>query len=142
MNPKYRPAILVAAILVLMAPYLGFVMYYSQRFPPNHWSSWFTNILLVWFTANFLVLFVFMRLMRRMFPTQPVDPEKARVFGRNAARYSTRLVMLWVGLFFYGLVQTIRGKVPIERAIPAGIFLLFFILLFGWGVYRAKRGSS
>jgi len=40
------------------------------------------------------------------------------------------------------LVLTVQRKVPIERAIPAGAFLLFFIGLFGWGIYRAKRGSA
>jgi hypothetical protein len=31
------------------------------------------------------------------------------------------------------------SKIPLERAIPAGAFLLFFIALFGWSVYRDKR---
>jgi len=141
-NPKYRPAIIIGMVFVLMAPYLGFVMYYSQRFPPNHWPSWFTNTILVWFTANFLLVLMLMRLIRRAFRNHAVDTEKARVFEQNAVRYSMRLVSFWVVLFLYGLVLTVQRKVPIERAIPAGAFLLFFIGLFGWGIYRAKRGSA
>ena len=128
-------------LVILMAPYLGFAIYYSQRFQPNHVPSWFTNTVTIWFTANFLIGMLLLRLIRRVFPNQVVDPEKSRLFLQSMVRYSTRLVILWVGLFFYGLIETIRGRVPIERAIPAGIFLLFFIGFTGWGIYRAKRAT-
>jgi hypothetical protein len=143
MNPRYRSAIFLGMLLALIVPYLGFTIYYSLQFPSGHGPSWFTNTILIWFTANFLIgTFLFPRLMRRIFSNQVVDPEKSRVFLQNVVRYSTRLVILWVGLFLYGLIETIRGKVPIERAIPAGIFLLFFIGFTGWGLYRAKRATS
>lgn len=142
MNPRFRPVILVVSTLLLMGPYLGFVTYYSQRFPSNHWPLWFTNTILIWFVANFLVLMLVTRLTRRMFPIQITDAEKAHVVGQNAVRYATRLVIFWVGLFLYGLIQTMRGKVPIERAVPAGLFLLLFLGFFGWRIYRAKRGIS
>lgn len=127
---------------VLMAPYLGFVIYYSQRFPPNHWPSWFTNIILVWFIVNFVTLMLLMRLTRRLFKTGVVEIEKARVYGERALRTSTRLVIFWSLLFLYGVVQTARGKFPLERAIPAGAFLLFFIVLFAWSIYRSKRARK
>jgi small-conductance mechanosensitive channel len=88
--------------LALMAPYLGFAIYYSQRFPPNHVPSWFTNTLAIWFSANFLIGMLLLRLMRRVFPSQVVDPEKSRVFLQSMVRYSTRLVILWVGLNILG----------------------------------------
>ena len=62
MNPKYRPAFILGMVFVLMAPYFGFVIYYSQRFPPNHWPSWFTNAILIWFIVNFVTLMLLMRL--------------------------------------------------------------------------------
>ena len=142
MKPRFRAIVLVAVAFLLMAPYLGFVMYHSQRFPSNHWPLWFTNTILIWFVANFLVLMLVTRLMGRMVPSQVRDAERASVVWQNVVRYATRLVIFWVGLFLYGSIQTIRGKFPIERAIPAGCFLLFFIGVFGWGVYRAKRGLS
>ena len=55
MNPKLRPGLFVESVFVLMAPYLGFVMYYSQRFPSNQWPSWFTETIAVWFIANFVL---------------------------------------------------------------------------------------
>jgi hypothetical protein len=75
MNPKYRPAMFFGIVLVLMAPYLGFVMYYSQRFPSNQWPAWFTNTIAVWFIVNFLLIVL---LVKRIFRGQVVDAEKAR----------------------------------------------------------------
>ena len=142
MNPKYRPAFILGMVFVLMAPYFGFVIYYSQRFPPNHWPSWFTNTIAIWCIVNFVTLMLLMRLTRRLFKTGIVDIEKARAYGERALRTSTRLVIFWSLLFLYGVVQTARGKIPLERAIPAGAFLLFFIALFGWSIYRSKRARK
>ena len=61
---------------------------------------------------------------------------------RKAIRTSACLVIFWSLLFLYGVIQTVRGKIPLERSIPAGAFLLFFIGLFGWSLYRAKRGKG
>ena len=83
-----------------------------------------------------------MRLSRGLSKNQPVDAEKARVFAEKAVRHGVRLLMFWGLLFLYGAVQTLRGKFPLERAIPAGAFLLFFIGLFGWALYRAKRSRK
>jgi hypothetical protein len=138
MNPKLRPAVFMGTVFVLMAPYFGFVLYYSRRFPSNQWPSWFTNTIAVWFIANFLAFMLLMQLARRLFKSQPVDPEKAMAFAEKAQRTSVRLVVFWILLFLYGTVQTARGKFPLERAIPAGAFLLFFIGLFGWSIYRVK----
>jgi len=140
MNPKYRPAIFFGIVFVLMAPYLGFVTYYSQRFPSNQWPAWFTNAIAVWFIANFLIIVV---LVKRIFrgQVQVVDPEKARSVVEKSVRTSTRLVIFWSLLFLYGVKETIQGKIPLSRTIPAGAFLLVFIGIFGWGVYRAKRGK-
>ncbi len=136
MNPKYRPAIFFGIVLVLMAPNLGFVMYYSQRFPSNQWPTWFTNTIAVWFIGNFLIIVL---LVKRIFRGQVLYPEKARSVGEKSVRTSTRLVIFWSLLFLYGVKETIQGKFPLSRAIPAGAFLLVFIGIFGWGVYRAKR---
>ena len=136
MNPKYRPAVFFGIVFVLMAPYLGFVMYYSQRFPSNQWPAWFTNTIAVWFIANFLIIVL---LVKRILRGQVLDPEKADSVRKKSVRTSTRLVIFWSLLFLYGVKETIQGKSPLSRAIPAGAFLLVFIGIFGWGVYRAKR---
>jgi|ERR1700733_6657468 hypothetical protein len=142
MNPKYRSILFLAIVFVVMAPYLGFVMYYSQQFPPNHWPSWFTNTIAVWFIANFLALMLAVRLTRRLFANQVVDVAKAQVVSQKSLRMSIRLVSFWSVLFLFATVQTVRGKIPLERAIPAGAFILFFIGLFGWSIYRAKYSKE
>jgi di/tricarboxylate transporter len=142
MNPKYRPAVFLGAVFVLMAPYFGFVMYYSRQFPPNQWPSWFTNTIAIWFILNFLAIMLLVRLTRRLFKNQVVDVEKARVLGERALRSNIRLVIFLSLLFLYGVIQTVRGKIPLERAIPAGAFLLFFVGVFGWSVYRATHAGK
>ena len=139
MNPKYRPAILFGIVFVLMAPYLGFVMYYSQRFPSNQWPAWFTNTIAVWFIANFLII---MLLVKRIFRGQAVEPQKARRASAIAQIVGSYLLIVWSGFFLYGAKETIQGKLPLNHAIPAGAFLLFFIGILGWGLYRARRGKA
>ena len=83
-----------------------------------------------------------MRLTRRIFRNQVVDVEKARAVEEKATRTSTRLVIFWSLLFLYGVVEAVRGEFPLKRAIPAAALLVLFIGIFGWGLYRAKRGKS
>jgi len=138
MNPKYRGVVFLGMSFVLMAPYLGFALYYSRQFPPNQLPSWFTNTLLIWFTANFLALMLLVRLTRKIFKHQVVDVETARIPAERTVRTTIRLVIFWSLLFLYGVIKTVQGKIPLERAVPAGAFLLFFTALFGWNIYRAK----
>jgi hypothetical protein len=139
MNSKYRLVVLFGIVFVLMAPYLGFVMYYSQRFPPNQWPAWFTNTIAVWFIANFLI---FTLLTKKIFKGQAVEPKKARRASARVQIVSWYLLIVWSVLFLYGAKETIQRKIPLNRAIPAGAFLLFFIGIFGWGLYRARRGKT
>ena len=147
MNPKFRSIVLVGATFALMLPYLAFVMYFSMRLPQNHWPLWFTNTILIWFAANFLALTL---LARRIFEKQGSTEQQ------NALRTSTKtkpavwimrivasyLVLVWSVLFLIGLIGTIQGKYAPSRAIPAGAFLLFFIGLFGWSIYRSFRSKA
>lgn len=139
MNQKYRAAAFLGSVLLLMAPYLGFVLYYSQRFPADRWPSWFTDTIAVWFITNFLLL---MLLAKRIFRGQVVEPQRARRASTIAQIVVSYLLIVWSLLFLYGVRETIRGDVPLGRAIPAGAFLLFFIGLFGWSLYRARRGKA
>jgi len=82
------------------------------------------------------------RLTRRLFANQVVDVAKAQVVSQKSLRMSIRLVSFWSVLFLFATVQTVRGKIPLERAIPAGAFILFFIGLFGWSIYRAKYSKE
>jgi len=73
---------------------------------------------------------------------QVVDAERARIATAKSASLSTRLLIVGSLFFLYGVRETMRGKIPLDRAVPAGAFLLFFIGIVGWAVYRAKRGKT
>jgi hypothetical protein len=139
MNPKYRLAVLFGIVFVLMAPYLGFVMYYSQRFPSNQSPAWFTNTIAVWFIANFLIIAL---LTKKIFRGQAVQPKKARRASAILQIFGSYLLIVWTAFFLYGARETIQGKAPLNRAIPAGAFLMFFIGMLGWGLYSARRGKT
>ena len=139
MNPRYKQAALVGITVALMIPYLGFVLFFSSRFPSGLSPSWFTNTILVWFTSNFLLGFL---IARRMFRNQAVDSEVAqRVRSRSLLRVGY-LVIVWCGLFVYGVIGTIQGKYALNRALPAGAFLLFFIGLFGCSLCSSLRKKA
>jgi len=130
-----------------MVPYLVFVMYFSLRLPQNHWPIWFTNTIAVWFVANFLALTL---LARRMFKKRGTEePQVAQRTSTKTKRavwiiriVSSYLVLLWSVLFLLGVKGTIEGKYVLSRAIPAGAFLLFFIGIFGWSIYRSFQKSA
>jgi hypothetical protein len=67
MNPKYKRAFLVVA-LVWMAPYLGFVGYYSLQFPLGHWPSWLTFTAILWLIADAAGITLLMLAIKKMFP--------------------------------------------------------------------------
>ena len=111
-------------------------MYFSLRYPSGQWPGWFTNTIVAWFIANFVILTL---IIKRVFKNQVVDPQRA---SRALARWksiSLLLVIWWSALFLYEVIETIEGKYPLKRAIPAGAFLLFFIGIFGWSRYRSRR---
>jgi hypothetical protein len=44
-------------------------------------------------------------------------------------------------IFIMGVKGTMEGKYVLGRAIPAGAFLLFFIGIFGWSIYRTFKAK-
>lgn len=146
MNQKSRAAILVGTAFALTIPYIAFAVYFSLKFPLNHWPVWFTNILLAWFLANFVVVYL---IARRMAKKQLPATGKSKIQSRKTTAgvwifriFGSYLVLVWSVLFLYGVKGTVQEKYPLVRAIPAGAFLLFFILLFGWGIYRSFRPKA
>jgi hypothetical protein len=135
-KPKYKFLLL---ILALQLPYFGFVGYFATQFPSNHVPAWYADTLLVWFTANFLIALL---LGKRIFRDQVADAEKARAAVATSATVSNRLIIFWILFLLYGVIETARGKIPLNRAIPAGAFLLLFIGIFGWSAYRMGRVTN
>ena len=67
MNPKYKRAFIVVA-LVWMAPYFGFVGYYSLQFPLGHWPSWLIFTATSWLIANAVGIMPLVLAIKRIFP--------------------------------------------------------------------------
>jgi hypothetical protein len=126
-----------------MLPYMAFVLYFSRRFPSGHWPPWLGNTILIWFVTNFLVLFL---LAKKMFKAQGIGPQnppgvstKPQINVWIVRILISQLLLLWSFYFLQEVKETVQGKLPMNRAIPAGAFLLFFIAIFGWGLYRSLR---
>jgi phosphotransferase system glucose/maltose/N-acetylglucosamine-specific IIC component len=139
MNPRYRAAILLVTIFAIMAPFMGFVMYVVFRFPNGHWPGWVGNTMLAWFATNFFLAYL---LVRRTFKKQPGGSEKSSPLPKALLVPGSYLVILWCGLFIYGLNETIHRRIPLSRALPVGLFLLLFIGFFGWGIYQQLRRKA
>jgi len=143
MAPRSRTSFLVLAAVTLTTPYVAFAVYFSTRFPPNQWPMWFTNVLSVWFLANFVVLFLIgRRLSKKQRPASEIESmpsRKASVRVWILRIFGSYLVLAWSVFFLLCVNGTIRGEYPLNRAIPAGAFLLFFISMFSWGLYRSFR---
>lgn len=107
---------------------------------------WFTNLLLVWFLANVVVVYLVSRtLAKRQLPEAGkslTQSRKSNVRVWIVRMVGSYLVIVWTVLFFHGVKGTIQGEYPLVRAIPAGAFLLFFILVFAWGIYRSFRPKA
>ena len=143
MNPQRRAAVLVGTTVALTIPYIAFVLYFSLRFPPNHWPVWFTDILAVWFIANFVVVYLIgKRMAKKHAPTNTTEPRKASVGIWIFRVFGSYLVLVWIVLFLDGVKGTLQGKYPLARVIPAGAFLLFFISVFGWAIFRSFRSKA
>jgi hypothetical protein len=143
MSQRTRVVAFMGITFAVMLPYFGFVLYCSVRLPQNNWPLWATNTLLIWFIANFVVLMFVAKKFLKASPVGAQDVVQAGArtrFGIWQLR-SAALVIIWSGLFLYGVKGTIEGKYALNRALPAGAFLLFFIGLFGWNLYRSSRSS-
>ena len=145
MNPKRRPAVFFGITFALVLPYLGFVMYFVLRFQPDHLPIWFTNTLLIWFLAIFLILTM---IAKKIFKREPLTQEvpvvtaKRQIGLRVFQIIASYLVIVWIAFFCYGVKGVIQGRLQLNRALPAGAFLLFFICTFGWSIYRSWKEKS
>jgi hypothetical protein len=146
MNPRSRASVLVRSAVALTIPYVAFVVYFSLKLPENHWPRWFADVLLVWFLGNFVVVYLIARRMAKKDPAPTATPT-GQSRNNTALLWILRavgssLVIYWSVVFAKGVDGTIRGEYPLDRAIPAGAFLLFFILMFGFFVYRSFRPKA
>jgi hypothetical protein len=88
MNQRSRAAVLIGTAVGLTVPYVAFVVYFSFKLPKNHWPLWFTDLLLVWFVANFFAVYLIAKRMAKKHPSPntklPEQPRKTSLaYGRS-----------------------------------------------------------
>lgn len=133
MTPRRKFVLLIFALIV---PYMAFVMYFALRSiqPGQILPTWFPYFGLSYILGSMVLVMV---ASRRIFHNVPREASpKAQSTLRWARAWTMYLVAIWSGFFIYGACRTLKGDFPMERAIPAGAFLLAFIGLFSWSLYR------
>ena len=124
-----------------MLPYFAFAMYFALRIQEHPLPTWFPYFGMTYLLGSIiLVIFVNRRIARG---TQPQTTVQLRPAARIAARvYVGWLLAVWCGGFLWGVVETIKGKLEWQRAVPAGAFLLAFIAIFARLLYTDIKGPK
>src|SRR5690242_4628997 len=141
MKPKTK---ILALTFGLVLPYAAIATYFALRVQEHPLPNWFPYFGLSYILATILVVMLYSRKIHRR-----AKPEKAqrpkwiwRWLGRAWMAY---VVAVWSVLFLWGAYLTLRGDLGWQRSVPAGAFLLAFIVLFSWALhkdFKAQRKSA
>jgi hypothetical protein len=131
-KPKTKIVVLTVSLIL---PYLALVEYVAFRSPDNTLPIWLCYFGLSYILGTMIVVMAFSRRIYRAGQMEKVDKPKSGMTwkGRAGTGY---LIALWSGCFLWGAYQTILGNLDWRRAVPAGAFLLAFIALFSWSLYK------
>jgi hypothetical protein len=123
-----------ALIFALVLPYFAMAMYFVLRIQEHPLPIWFPYFGMAYLLGSIILIAVLSRKVARdSHPQTAVQPRPAvRLALRAWAGY---LIAAWCGFFLWGAVETIQGKLEWQRALPAGAFLLAFIVLFARWLY-------
>lgn len=132
MKPKTKILLLTFSLIL---PYFALAMHFALRIQEHPLPTWFPYFGLSYLLGTIVVVMVFSRKIHR--DAQPGTVQRPvsalRWIGRVWVGY---LVAVWAGLFLWGAYQTVSGNLEWQRALPAGAFLLAFIALFSWSLYK------
>ena len=135
----------VLLIFGMVLPYMAFVMYFALSMPSGtaRLPMWFAYFGMSYFLLCTVVAAVIGRKWFRNTVTTPLT-KKQSILARIGELWVLYLVIVWTGLFIYGVRDVISGELPLGRAIPGGLFLLAFIGIFSWSLHRsfqARKGK-
>lgn len=130
-------------MLILLLSYLVVLLYFivprGGRTEPLL-PGWFPYFALSYIFGSIVLVMAYSRKVVRDTPQEvSTAPSTASSWTKGWVIY---LIAIWSGFFIYGAYRTFKGDFPIERAIPAGGFLLAFIGLFGWSLYRDNQARK
>ena len=130
-----------ALVFGLVLPYFAFVMYFALRIQEHPLPTWFPYFGMTYLLGSIILVILVSRRIAR--GTQPQTTVQSRPAVRIAVRAGVGyLLAVWCGGFLWGAVETIKGKLEWQRAVPAGAFLLAFIGLFARLLYTDIKGSK
>ena len=90
--------------------------------------------------------FVARRLFKKQGAEEPrgalLNPTKAKLLVWIMRIVGSYLVLLWSVFLVIGVKGTIEGKYVLSRALTGGAFLLFFIGVFAWSIYRSFQKND
>jgi hypothetical protein len=131
-KPKTK---MVTLTLSLALPYMALVLYFVVRNQGRPLPIWFGYFCLSYMLVAMIVIAVFSRkIYRQASPETVVKPVSAKQW--MARVWTGYLIAVWTGLFLWGAYQTILGNLDWRRTVPAAAFLLAFIALFSWSLYK------
>lgn len=138
MQPKNK---ILGLIFGLVLPYIALVLYFvlrNQGHPQEQLlPTWFPYFGMAYLLGTILLVSAISRRIARSAQGKLThDAAKPRPVVRMAMRaWAGYLIVVWCGFFLYGAVETVKGKFEWQRALPAGAFLLIFIVLFSHWLY-------
>ena len=141
-QPKNK---ILGLIFGLVLPYMALVLYFvlrNQGHPQEQLlPTWFPYFGMAYLLGTILLVSAVSRRIARSAQGKPThDTAKLRPVVRMAMRaWAGYLIVVWCGFFLYGAVETVKGKFEWQRALPAGVFLLIFIVLFSRWLYTDIR---
>jgi hypothetical protein len=134
MTPRRKILFLMCGLILLYMALVVYFVFPRSGHPEPMLPSWFPYFGLSYiFGSIVLVVFLSRRISRNAAQEASTKAQSDPSLARAWVMY---LIAIWSGLFIYGVYGTLKGDFPVERAIPAGAFLLAFIGLFSWLLYR------
>ena len=135
MKPKTK---ILALTFSLVLPYIALVIYFALRIQEHPLPTWFPYFGLSYILATIIVVMFFSRNVYRAARLEQEKKPKSLLLW-VAKAWMAYLVAVWFGLFLWGSYLTLRGSLEWQRSVPAGAFLLAFIALFSWALYKGFK---
>jgi hypothetical protein len=137
-KPKTKILILLAAFVI---PYMALVTYIvgQNRNPP--FPPWFPYFGLSYLLGGSILFAVLRQRIARKAPPGSLSKLKPSM-KRKLLAWVGYLVVVWSALLLWGIYETIMGEYPWQRTLPAGAFLLAFIVLFFVVIQTTQEGPN
>jgi hypothetical protein len=138
MTPKSKVAALVVGLSFSYAFFVAYFVFTSDPKSNHPLANWLPWVALVYMLGGILAASVLVPRILRNEPKTIPSPMSTAIL-RYAKWKTIYLVVIWSGLFIYGCLETLMGRMEWQIAVPAGLFLLAFIAIFARSAYRMSN---